>query len=383
MFPIIYKMTQQGVASRIMILCQNLDYDIRDDFILNYLKKEFGIKAEYSYNIDKSALRCFLSRLLLSARRIQPKIGVWLFKRLHRLLYDQKWADNLLANVNASTLILDFQSELKYSTKNIIKAAKMRMAPVIFITHGVTMRISGLKQVTNMPSVDYKIFPNRLKVDFFKDKNDSNQNIKILGSPRYCDEWEKIYNKLLENIFPCHGLSSENDKLNVLFFERPMINLNKGHSLEKEVEKLDFVNTVFKERLEKKNPFYMVKGSNYPSARLIQWADVVVMSISSIALEVLWQNRPLLFLKYLAPNDACVFEDYKACWVMKSETDLIDALRMVHKNPGYRPYKDEDVSKLFKEVVYAGDPSLDVLNNYSDFILGVSQKGQPNGGEII
>ena len=115
MFPIIYK-TAQRSTDGIVILCQNLDYDIQNDFVLNFLKEEFGIDTKYSYHIDDSVLRRFLSKFLLSARRIYPKVGIRLFGKLHRLLYGEKWAENLLANVDASALILDFD---RYVSKNV------------------------------------------------------------------------------------------------------------------------------------------------------------------------------------------------------------------------------------------------------------------------
>jgi hypothetical protein len=142
------------------------------------------------------------------------------------------------------------------------------------------------------------------------------------------------------------------------------------------VGSLDFVSAVFKERLDKKSPYYRSAGSNYPSARLIQWADVVLMSISSIALEVLWQKKTLVYLKYLAPDDACVFDQYGACWPVHSENELVEALRTLHRDPEYRPYGRDRVDALFKEIVYAGDRGRDVVGEHIQLILDV-EKGSP------
>jgi len=372
MFPIIYKMAQRG-TSRIAILCQNLDYNIHNDFILDFLKKEHNIKTKYSYHIDESVLRRFLSKFLLSMRSIYPKIGVRIFNRLHRLLYGKKWAENLLDHFHPSALIMDFDKITKYSTKLLSEAAKKKQIPFVLVTHGVTMRLSGLKRVTDLPTADYKIFPNRLKVKFYTNDNDSDQVVRVLGSPRYCDEWEKIYNGILAEAVPHHGLPEEKGKLKVLFFERPVIGFDENHEAVRAVRNLDFVTAAFKVRVEKKGPYHKVSGNDYPSARLVQWADVVVMSISSIALEVLWQEKPLIYVRYLAPDDVCVFDQYRACWAVNSEAELIEALKTIHENPGYRAYDREDVERLFNDVVYAGDRSRDIMGSYVDFLLGLKE----------
>lgn len=375
-FPIIYKLAKSDKAP-ISILCQNLDYNIQDDFILNFLKKEYDIDAAYSYHIDESALRRFSSTFLLSIRRIYPKIGVRVFNTFHRFLYGKKWAERLLDHFKPSALIMDFDRITKYSTKVLSEAAKEKRIPLVLMTHGVTMRLSGLQKHIDLPIADYKVFPNKLKVDYYKMNNDSDQTIKILGSPRYCDEWERIYNRILAKSFSCPDLPNENGKLNVLFFERPVIGLNSGHDSYKVIKNLDFVNAVFKERLEKKNPYHKAHGADYPSARLIQWADVVVMSISSIALEVLWQNKPLLFLKYLSPpGEVCAFDEYKACWPINNQSELIDAVKILKKDLSYRPYTEKNVDTLFCDIVYTGDKAKDILLNHIEFIKDIkSRKG--------
>ena len=61
MTPVIYKICQGGKYS-VKLLCQNLDYDINNDFLIQYLRDEFGIETEYTYDhFHDSALKRFLS----------------------------------------------------------------------------------------------------------------------------------------------------------------------------------------------------------------------------------------------------------------------------------------------------------------------------------
>jgi hypothetical protein len=360
----------QKNSGEIKILCQNLDYDIHDNFLTKFFRDEFGIETEYSYDLYKAnKIKRILAISLLWFRRVFPKNGVKLFKRLQHFLYDEKWAECLLAHLHASALILDFHKDSKFSTNVLTKAANKLHVPVIAITHGVTMRVSDIEKKTYLFSADYKVCANQHQVEFFKTESDAENDIKVLGSGRYCDEWERVYNHLLNSTFLCHDLPNKKKKLNVLFFERPKIGFYGDHDIVQAVGKLDFVNVIHKGKPKIKYASPNVAGSLYPSARLIQWADVVVMSTSSIALEVLWQGKTLIYLKYLAPEDLCVFEQYKACWVVNSQSELTDALREIHLNSNYKPYSQENVDRLLEDAVYAGNRARDVLSEYSDLIV--------------
>jgi len=367
--PIIYKMVQKG-STEIMVLFQNLDYDIHNNFITKYLKVEFGIESQYSYNPNwLSKTKRSFAVFLLWLRRSFPKIGVKLFKRLQHLLYDEKWAESLLSHLNASALIFDFHRDYKFSTKFLIQAAKKIAVPAIAINHGVTMRIPEITENTQIFDADYKICANKHQVEFFIKPSDSKNYVDVLGSGRYCDEWERVYNTLLSNIFSCQDLPDDKSKLNLLFFERPKIGFRSDHKVIEEVGELDFVQVILKGKPKIKYASSNILGFSYPSARLIQWANVVVMSTSSIALEVLWQGKTLIYLKYLAPQDICVFEQYKACWVVNSSSELIEALKKIQLNPAYRPYHQEDVERLFEYAVYAGNSKRDVLADYAELII--------------
>jgi len=367
--PIIYKMAQKSSAT-IRILCQNLDYDIRTNFIIKYLHEEFGIDTDYSYNLYAAGgFKRIISISALWIRRVFPKIGVRLFKKLQHYIYDEKWAEYLLTHLKASALILDFQKDSKFSTSVLTKTASQLQVPVIAITHGVTMRVSDIEEKSFLFAADVKICANQHQVEFYKTPNDTDNDIKVLGSTRYCGEWERVYNTILSNTFECHDLPNDNEKLNVLFFERPKIGFYGDHDIVQAVGKLDFVNVIHKGKPKIKYDSARVAGSSYPSARLVQWADVVVMSTSSIALEVLWQGKPLIYLKYLAPHDLCVYEQYHACWVVNSQDELTDALRQIHSNSAFKPYRQENVDRLLEDAVYAGNKTRDILSDYAELIV--------------
>ncbi|MGD9079386.1 MAG: hypothetical protein PVG96_08600 [Desulfobacterales bacterium] len=379
--PIIYKMAQKG-STAIRVLCQNLDYDIRTDFIIKYLREELGIKTDYSYSLyANGVLKRILAAFVLWIRRIFPKIGAKLFKKLQHRLYDEKWAEYLLTHLKASALILDFQKDSKFSTRVLTEAARRLQVPVIAITHGVTMRVSDIEEKSYLFTADLKICANHHQVEFYKTQNDTENDIKVAGSTRYCDEWERIYNTILSNTFECHDLPNDNGKLKVLFFERPKIGFYGDHDIVQAVGKLDFVNVVHKGKPKIKFASSRVAGSSYPSARLVQWADVVVMSTSSIALEVLWQGKPLIYLKYLSPHDLCVFEQYQACWIVNSQRELTDALKKIHLNSAYRPYRQENVNRLLEDAVYAGDKTRDILSDYAELIINF-KKSKPVGDQL-
>jgi len=110
---------------------------------------------------------------------------------------------------------------------------------------------------------------------------------------------------------------------------------------------------------------------NYPSVRLIQWADVVISSISSIVLDIFYLGKIFLYPKYVGPNDIGEFEEFNACWRMDNEDELIATLRGIYdgKEP---PYRIEDVKMFCRKMIYDGDA--DILSLYSDFYGELDKK---------
>jgi UDP-N-acetylglucosamine:LPS N-acetylglucosamine transferase len=105
---------------------------------------------------------------------------------------------------------------------------------------------------------------------------------------------------------------------------------------------------------------------------LSQWADVMLVIGSSILIEALTLDKPVLYLKYLHANTT-QYEEMGACWTIRNEDELKSALAALQQNPGSIPYASENVEQFLAEIIYGGHRHRDVLKDYEQFIV----KGQP------
>jgi hypothetical protein len=108
--------------------------------------------------------------------------------------------------------------------------------------------------------------------------------------------------------------------------------------------------------------------SDVSSVELCDWADVILVIASSIMLESLIQNKPVLYLKYLHEN-MTIYDQYKACWTINSEAELETALVSLKRNKTAVPYFTGNVSRFISDFVYNGNRKQDILKGYVDFIV--------------
>ena len=104
------------------------------------------------------------------------------------------------------------------------------------------------------------------------------------------------------------------------------------------------------------------------SVTLVAWADAVIVLGSSIAMDVLSQNKPHLNPAYLHDNRT-VFQEAGAEWTVHDEDELVCALKRLSQGEE-TPYGQEQVSIVMDQLVLADTPGRDVLAGYVDFIIG-------------
>jgi len=118
--------------------------------------------------------------------------------------------------------------------------------------------------------------------------------------------------------------------------------------------------------------------SDISSVELCEWADVMLVVGSSIIIEALKRNKPVLYLKYLHEN-TMEYEDFGACWIIHNDTELQDALLSLKNTKTKVPYTDEDVNRWLSEIIYGGRGERDVLKDYEEFIVNCAGKHKHKG----
>jgi hypothetical protein len=203
--------------------------------------------------------------------------------------------------------------------------------------------------------------------------------VEILGSIRYCPEWIAIR----ERLYAPYQRISEKVKL-VFFLSRPETNTFWDEVL----RTIDFIaqfpglEIVVKPHTRDFTFQAEESGKNVeferdtPSSALIDWADVVMVWGSSIALEAFVKRKKVLVLDYVNGNRN-IYEYLNAGWVLRCRDDLHRAMvTLGREGPAGMPYDEAAVDRLIEEVVYGGCPG-SVPDRYLEFVDACETVGAP------
>ncbi|MHC8597354.1 hypothetical protein ACYVVU_03595 [Arenicellales bacterium IMCC55707] len=190
-----------------------------------------------------------------------------------------------------------------------------------------------------------------------KKKND---NVITVGSSRFSKTWIDQVHKIV----PSFKLDNEN-QLNlkiVMMAKKPLRNFNQADmdTTLSEIAKISGVQLVLKShprdrvRGDLKNSNLIEVDSDVPSSALISWADLVLFTHSSIVLEAVQLDKPLIYLKYLVENYP-THEKLEVGWGVNSLEELFKWLERLKVNRTTRTYSKEERQRIITAFIQAGD----------------------------
>jgi hypothetical protein len=405
MTPIIWKMARNNHP--VAVYCLNAEYDIEQDYRLNFLKKS-GLRVDYLYNqFDQklNALHSVLRFLTLKSyalqrwfdsmsnaplravpkilRRIVHRVGLELYKVTRKKFYNNQWARYVLKQSGAKVLCFDWVRPRQYVVEVLMTAAKDLGIPTLALPHGVfiytndfiTIESRPLETYDKLNPYDHVIVQNKLYKDVMSRTGLEKNKIRVMGSARYCSEWTQQNKKIFpQTVTPQHY---PDGKLKVVFMTTKIRYRIHTERLLQTIEllaRLEGVNAVVKPhtrttkeaRLYQKMPIPNLSGSS--SVELCEWADVVLVIGSSIIIEPLLQGKACLYLKYLHENTT-LYEDFGACWTINDEEQLQQALKILRADKNDVPYAQSGVNRFLSDIIYGGQQKTDVLKDYEQFII--------------
>jgi hypothetical protein len=401
--PIVYRMAKDGIED-IEVYCTNLKINLKKDARLNLLKDNFNLKIEYYHFIKFNKIPYIytvFARLILFYNFYFNRDSIFAKKFLNRL-YSKKFINkyfshecslNLIDNLKPDVVILDWQ-KTQPVLESFCKVANQRNIPIIAVPHGLSLGVSQLLTFQELSlgfgqdyGKDWRYFNYSIvQFEMHKDRvvrgNYNKNQVPVLGSSRYCDEW---MNYLDENQSP-KKYGVKNNNINIVYMDHRLEYRFYKEIVVESINKLsriEGVNLVVKpttgrtHKSDHRDELGILNSSNskniifeetVSSSSLIDWADVVIGTISSIGIEVLLKNKILIHPKYFHGNEL-LYEKMNSCWVVNSYKELESAIDKVKQTPGYRPYSQKDVDKFIDYVVYGGIKDRDVLGDYKNFIL--------------
>jgi hypothetical protein len=404
--PIVYKL-KKDTTRPVMVLCQNPDYNIFDDFRLEYLRDSLGVDIRYVPEAHTpTTLHRVLARLLCGRHRLYAEHKISpanaplvlparaFLKVLHtdfvnnhvfRRFFGVEWAVDFFNQAGVSAVVFDFAKTRQYHTDILFNAAKQLNIPTVAVPPGAMMYADKLGTIKSFeqyefPDYDYYVMQHELRRSLTVAIGGRLDKMVNLGIPRFSSEWLEVLNHITPRSLSLEP--PQNGKIRVLYIDRP---IHDGMDKEKLVatlrgiSKLDFVDLIIKPHT-RNNRLHFQELSNLgrvvndtDSLELIRWADAVVGTTSSILLEALLQDKTLLFPGYLCDHHMLI-DQMNACHKVDNLETLLTTLRQIQAGKFSRSYSTKNVQALVTRLVYDGETDGDVLTNYQEFLKSIEKR---------
>jgi hypothetical protein len=340
--PIVYKLAMSD-ANNVMVICFNPLHNISSDYRLQYLINDLNVRVMHLYQINK-LVNLVCSPAFWVIRMLPSGIRVKFHAIITKTIIKKKWFELFLREVSPCSITID--EAIPNHAKFIVDLSKKINIVTVVVPTGVHMvQVLEASNKGDRCCFDYKIIaPNAPPSE-----NEEKMKIHRMGFTRYSEEWQAINIRLLDGVKDKYPLPNEEGMLKVVIFGRPAIKFDREHRLVKRIARESNIAFIFKDK-----PRVLTGGTydKYPSALLIRWADVVITSISSIILDILYHNKLFIYPRYLAPNDIGVFENSGVCLGADSEENLIDILRCISEQGISNNLKSDDRVNFYNSMVY-------------------------------
>ena len=412
--PEIYKIVSSTDQS-VMVLCLNPYYNIFNDFRLIFLKEEYNVHIDYIYNAYKPSILYKILGFFMQTSQKESfkknKLVIFFCRRLiillfHRLMgsfksvyqivmdcYDEKWVNGFMKNHEPLVLIFDYAATNRlYGVKKLIKEGGKKKIPIIYLPHGIPLFLKHSSDYDRAKQDLMEIMENQCDSMVFYHRWWRDECIEYglnpdrsvtLGIPRHCKEWQNILHRIIPPDITLGKKGKE--KLKVVYmdsgpdrYHEHKINAQKTIDM---ISKLDYVSFIYKPHTRRNHVNLDVPSNveiikNINSVNLIKWADVVIGMHSSIMIEVLIQGKVYISPTYFRSRKM-IYEEYGACCMVQSITELEQMLEKLKNEPLFRPYSKDNVERFFQDVIYNGEKGKDILGDYKEYILDIA-KGKKN-----
>ncbi|MCK4303808.1 MAG: hypothetical protein KAY24_06185 [Candidatus Eisenbacteria sp.] len=397
--PIVHRFCESP-GHRVHLFCMNPVFDFADNHNIRFLESEHGLSAGYLHDeLTNIGLSTRFWRLLFkfsntkalagqpysTAGKIRWRIRqIFALKLLAKLGASRGWVAPFFDRVKPSALIFDWVSDAFGLNRMITELAQTRGIPTFSLPHGMNLYTNhdcsrGQSETAAAPSYsyDYILSQGELCRSHLEHKRIPSEKIIDMGSIRFCREWMASYRDHV--VEWGHDLPESGDRLRVVFFLSKLQYNVKEELLLETIEVLardGEIHLVLKPHTRGRGAAFANElvekyridvRPELSSVVLSDWADVGIVYGSSIGLQILFDQKLLIYPYYVDSNES-YYDKMKACWRVDSIDELQRAMDRVKKDRSYRPYSEEDVQNLFRGNVYAGDLGRDVVEAYFRFI---------------
>jgi len=396
--PIIHRLLSTSIPVHIIVFS---DLSLNGDYRIDELKKSAGLTIEYieeKYRIARSKKK--ISRLQFYLNKFKSHNSLYgLLKRKYFL--DCRREVEFLKNNDIHALVIEWSTPASngLAVEKYFRAAKSIGCTTYSLPHGcniyknpdvnngyVNSSYKGrmLDDAEERNKFDYYIFQGKTRRDQCVKLGYAPNSTQNWGSVRFYPEWQKLNLQICpsfdfklkeEGVFKIVFMDHQHDynvypgkiedTLRVLSNLKGVFVLLKASTREGKSAHIESY-----ERLIQSSSNIQFAPDNAHSPSLIKWADCVINYGSSIGLEALIQNKPLVTPTYLDSN-VSLFDFYNAGYIVNDDEDMVGVINELISDP-CKQYKDsqiECINNLMNEIVYGGNGEHDVVQSYVDNII--------------
>jgi len=391
--PVLYKwLSNKKISTDIII---TTDEKFLDDYRIKILKQFKHANIYQINNIFKKTTKAYF------LNHFYKKYGTQIDNLSKKQKFIRKQVDKTIKTIakkifkDTKNAIVVFDWTLTYFTLEMIKEAKKRGFKTVSLPHGDAPYINHLITINDFnisdclsiykPSknFDYVVVPNKLCSERYEPYIDKNR-IKILGSPRYSNEWMKINNKYI----PKYENKEAEGKIKIVFFLRnigfpifweeivktikiilqfqDIYLIVKHHPRNRQSKKLTKkLADMYPDIKEKIGSNLLFLYGKENSASLMKWSDLIIDIGTSVTWEAIREDKSVIMLDYVHANYSTV-SYYMKNTEMRCRDDLYNIIEKLSKNKNQRFYTDEEKKLFIKEIIEVPDEK--VLERYTDFL---------------
>ena len=230
---------------------------------------------------------------------------------------------------------------------------------------------------------DYYILQNPIRRDGWIKWGLDPVKTQAWGSLRFDPEWSQV-NRSICPKFHFKEKNKKNIRVAFMQFQKEYNIFNdKIFETLKEISKLDKISLVVKDATREGKEYYDKNkasgllgeslvgwyGNEVHSPSIIQWADIVIVVGGSIGIEVLLQEKILIYPLYLNSNNT-LYEYFNACSCPKNYSEL---QKVIEDKINGKPFSRlEGVNKIFKEIIFAGKEKFNVPKQYYENLKSIN-----------
>jgi hypothetical protein len=391
--PVIWKFIKKG-EKPIVIFHTDVDYenDYRIKFLLSEGEVEIIRDLDAKYLRFQKVSKSLLYRINYKLYRLKRNPRTFL-GRLHRKFsFDCSNEVEFLLKNEISQCVFEWGTPFERGEviNKYFIAAKGQGITTLCLPHGCNMFThsdvnegyralmikGGIADQSFRREYDYYVFQNPFRRDGWVKWGYNPVKTFAWGSARWCPEWQKLNQKICPKFVP---QKNSDQRYKIVFMQyQSNYNIDKDliWSLLSAIASNNKIQLIIKDStrhgtnysskqfLENYGNVQNVEfvGNEANSPALIECSDCVIAFGSSIGIEALIQNKPLINPHYLISNRTH-YEKFNAALNAGSQKDVILHLEKLINEREYN-IPDENKQKLFKEFIYGGKEDHDVLESY-------------------